>query len=615
VLSSVLLAWMSFVFVRDTEGSTLAGVAAGALAILMPWRMTEMSHLQLLNVQWFPLIWLLLARILEGRAGALSVVALSLSMSIQVLSSVYLAYFAVLSSVALTATLLIWHRHRLGRIAIQLTAAAVLPAALLIVTSLPYLQADDPRGISLFRDLIGFGFVKAFGVLSPVGVPPDFRGAGQFAIPLVVIALAACSLLPRHNAGKEDGSSIRPTTARPAALWSIIIVAFLVSAGPRESGVDGLFPMPYDLLSSVVPGFSSLRAPSRWTILVGIAAPLLAGIGLSRLVRLVWRPSFPTWLRKEFLMAAVLAVFVAWMGIPKIPVHRALAFPKQLRVYEVLADLPDGPVLEVPWKIAQGNVQLESQYTLASTLHWKPILNGFTGYRPPSYAFLRQIGWSLPDAQALEQLTRLASLRWLVVHKTLNIPKPEQRMWIQLVKSGVLLLRYEDDFAYILEVADRSQAGIWTNDLLGKTARSTTFAGTEKKVISAADSIGAITAKPPASVFSTSPLGFASEYAVRVAVRNDSDMTWPAFDSDPEGLVRLRVRFFSDDRKKPVSIQIRPFTSDIEPGSVEWASVLISPPSRPGPYRLTIDLVQRIDSVDVPIDIRAMETTIQVETR
>ena len=62
------------------------------MALFMPWRSMELAHLQLLGAHWFPLIWLLVMRILVGEGGRRDGFALSLVLSLQLLSSYYVAY-------------------------------------------------------------------------------------------------------------------------------------------------------------------------------------------------------------------------------------------------------------------------------------------------------------------------------------------------------------------------------------------------------------------------------------------------------------------------------------------------------------------------------------------
>jgi hypothetical protein len=614
VLSSLILSWTTFWFVWDTERSMIAGITAGALAMLMPWRLTEIAHFQLLNLQWLPLIWLLLARVVEGRAGPLTLVMLTLSMSVQVLSSIYLAFFTLLSGAALLGTLLIYHRSRIPQAAIRLAIAGALPALLLLLTSLPYLMAEASGSIDAFPTRRGFGWTKVLNVLTPIEIVPSRFGIGRYAIPVAVLLLLPFSFVGARRADAPPTTSTRDSRARLVALWSIVILAILISAGPGGHAGTEYTPMPYDWLSWAIPGFSNLRAPTRWTILIGIAAPIIAGVGLSRLARFSSRKASTRWLSANAIMTVILIAAIGTIGLPEIPVAQAFPPSRAMRVYDRLAELPDGPVLELPWKWNEALLNTESAYTLASTRHWKKVLNGYTGYKPPSYLFLHEIGGKLPDVDVVEQLSRLASLRWIVVHKKKFRPQ-EQRKWRALIRAGSLRARYEDADSYIMEVADRSNAGVWTDDLLSSEQRTTTFGGVERGLVEPSMSTGSITAEPPEFMYSETPFGFRGEYPIRVDVRNDSGSTWPAFDSDREGLVQVRIRFFPTNGGQAAVEQRRLLTSDVEAGSVESVVVIVAPPASPGTYRLQVDLIQRLDTHDVPLEIAPAEYTVRVEQR
>jgi len=89
-------------------------------------------------------------------------------------------------------------------------------------------------------------------------------------------------------------------------------------------------------------------------------------------------------------------------------------------VYEALArSADDGALLELPMGggLDPRGSYRESAYMLASTLHWKPLVNGYSGYLPPTYELLSAIARRLPEAGALQEMVDMAGLRWVVVHQ------------------------------------------------------------------------------------------------------------------------------------------------------------------------------------------------------
>ena len=58
----------------------------------------------------------------------------------------------------------------------------------------------------------------------------------------------------------------------------------------------------------------------------------------------------------------------------------------------------------------------ESIYMVYSTLHWKPLVNGYAGIEPRAYVQLRELLRAFPSEPSLAAL-RGAGARWIVVHR------------------------------------------------------------------------------------------------------------------------------------------------------------------------------------------------------
>jgi hypothetical protein len=73
------------------------------------------------------------------------------------------------------------------------------------------------------------------------------------------------------------------------------------------------------------------------------------------------------------------------------------------RVYDVLARQPDGAVIELPL-YSRRFAFLRTKYMLASTLHWKPLVGGYSGYIPDDFARRAPVLGDFPTAEALAEL-------------------------------------------------------------------------------------------------------------------------------------------------------------------------------------------------------------------
>src|SRR6185369_7490595 len=90
-----------------------------------------------------------------------------------------------------------------------------------------------------------------------------------------------------------------------------------------------------------------------------------------------------------------------------------------------------GPLVELPVPITAGNriahqPQAEAMYR--SIFHWRPILNGYSGYWPRGFPERMALARALPDASALESLRRETGLTQVLVHLG-ALPTAERVRW------------------------------------------------------------------------------------------------------------------------------------------------------------------------------------------
>jgi hypothetical protein len=84
-------------------------------------------------------------------------------------------------------------------------------------------------------------------------------------------------------------------------------------------------------------------------------------------------------------------------------------------VYDVLRTVPGAVVVELPVydrRIWAGN----ATYMVNSTRHWKPLVNGYSGFVPAGYARLQPLLRGFPDQDALDTMHR-RGITHAVVHE------------------------------------------------------------------------------------------------------------------------------------------------------------------------------------------------------
>ena len=218
-------------------------------------------------------------------------------------------------------------------------------------------------------------------------------------------ALAAAALVTIALVGSRP---IRAATRRwfqqPASILSLLAAsAIVLSLGTRitAKGRVVLDSAPYTLLYRFVPGFDALRVPSRFAMLVafclaGLVAIGVAAIGDDRRRRLVALVA-GTLIALEFVPApfpingnSTTYARADLASLPDVLESGAGAPP----VYRFIASLPSNTaILELPL----GEPAFDIRYMFYSTLHWKPLVNGYSGGEPSDYELLET---SLQDVRA-----------------------------------------------------------------------------------------------------------------------------------------------------------------------------------------------------------------------
>jgi hypothetical protein len=228
-----------------------------------------------------------------------------------------------------------------------------------------------------------FGWTIRFpiGTFASVKITDLWRTA--FVAGVLLVALLSISAQARRGA--------REWMKAPTAIFSLLtIVAAFMSFGPdiRAKGRIIEAANIYGFFYHYVPGFDGLRVPARFGMVVAFGTTVLAGLGLSRLLSALPRRGFA-------LCAGVLIIaesFAAPISINQTATtyNQAglAALPDTVSVfsapsvYRFLSTLPDSSaVVELPL----GEPAFDVRYMFYSTLHWKRLVNGYSGGAPLAY--------------------------------------------------------------------------------------------------------------------------------------------------------------------------------------------------------------------------------------
>jgi hypothetical protein len=162
----------------------------------------------------------------------------------------------------------------------------------------------------------------------------------------------------------------------------------------------------YGWLFAIFPPMAALRAAARFGVLFLLAAALLGAIGLAML-----RARLP---RRTGLAIGIMALALATVEAVRAPIVYT-RFEGIPGIYRLLANEP-GPVVlvEVPFYPPEAIFQ-NAQYVLNSTAHWRPLMNGYSGYTPATYREVAWAFWNFPADWSIDAM-RAAGVTHVVVH-------------------------------------------------------------------------------------------------------------------------------------------------------------------------------------------------------
>jgi hypothetical protein len=398
--ASVVTMWL---LARRLTGDGAAAATAAVMFAFCPFLFSHTTHIQLLMAAGLPLTLLALHRTVDAPSvgsGAL----LGGVLALQALSCAYYGIFAGLIA-AYGAVFYAVSRRAWASLTYwaALAAGATLSIALVTPFFLPYvrLQAETGFGRSLADAVPYSATVRSYlasashahnWMLPLIG---DWNHEVLFPGFLALGLGLAGAVITIRRSGPDAALRDRETATFYAGLG---LLAFWVSLGPRA----GL----YALLYHTIPVFSLLRAPGRTGLLVTLALAVLSAFAVRRL-----RARAPR--QAAAIGAAVCVVALAELSNVPVAWRRIRPIPE---AYTVLAKMPKGPVAVFPFYGERASYHEHTVYMLESTVHWQPLLNGYSDFIPPDFRVLAARLSSFPSDDSFLAM-RDRRVRYIAVHR------------------------------------------------------------------------------------------------------------------------------------------------------------------------------------------------------
>ena len=387
LLGYALTALGMYVLVRNWTGDFRAGLLSGALFAFTTALLTRSAHIQGIHIYWLPLAFLAFQRLTEHRRPR-DAAWLGLCVIGAALTSGYLVVFVFFAlCAAALARANAFRGHQGARLLQQLGLAAVGTIAILLVVLWPYLQAGHERPpVAEAADLAtALGSYLASGaVFHYESWSADYNRSspGTLFPGVVTLVLATVAVCQRRR--------MAPLGAR-RMLLAAAAIGLVLSLG-------SLTPV-YTWAYEWVPPLRGLRAVNRFGILAIFALAALAGIGLSGL-------RWPVSPRRRSLLAVVvllLATGESFHGWGSDPWRDTSG-----RIHRFLATSPwPGAVVELPIYQRRYGFHRNARYLLASTVHWRPLVNGFGGFAPPDFDDNAHVASGFPSVLTVKWLQEI----------------------------------------------------------------------------------------------------------------------------------------------------------------------------------------------------------------
>ena len=409
--TSALGAWL---LAKRLSGSTAAAIVAAVVYAFCPYFFAHTMHIQLLMGGGIPIAFLLLHRVADApsaRRGA----GLGVALAAQALACAYYGIFAGLTVAYAAIFFAVSRRLYASRqYWIALGAGAAVAAVCVLPFFIPFLEIQEVGFRRTLDDSRRYSANLASYLASPahahrwlldlsasLGRWREVLFPGGIALILGLAGLALCLVRPRLETG--DGS---PARDRETA-WlygSLAALTLWASFGPAAGFYTALF--------HAVPLFSLLRAPSRFGVGVPLLLGLFAALALARLTPRV----------RTGVSLAVAALALVELNVLPFPWSRAPRLPTP---YVLLAQLPRGPLAEMPFYGERVAFHLHTQYMLFSTAHWQPLVNGYSDHIPADFRQAAAVLDSFPSNDSFAVL-RQRRVRYIGIHWDMFGPRADE---------------------------------------------------------------------------------------------------------------------------------------------------------------------------------------------
>jgi hypothetical protein len=411
--------------VRSLTGDGVAGFAGGIVFAFLPYRIDHYPHLQLQQTQCLPFAFWAFHRLMRSGSVRDGLLFGALTAG-QILSCMYYGLFLVPYMAVVCGVLVVGARLSKAHL-VALAAGGAIAVLAVAPVGRAYLGARAVVGERSAEE-------AANGSATPLNYlgPPEFNlvygewlkpfAAGErrlfpgfVAMTLSVVALftafitkpSAFALSDAHGASARSASALnsaQDASARRGTRAVLAYAAGLVIAFDLSLGFNGI---SYRLLYEFVLPFRGLRVPARMGVMTGFSLAVLSGFGIHALMA-----AAPSRARARWIAGAAAALMLVEYASKPLDLRQIPTEPPASYA-DVVADRGDNPtttLFEFPASPLD-----DPSYMYYSTFHWQYLVNGYSGFFPPSYNVVLNAVKEFPDQRSFDAI-KARGARYLLVH-------------------------------------------------------------------------------------------------------------------------------------------------------------------------------------------------------
>ena len=401
-----IAAFTQFLFVRWLTGSTTGAFLGGWIWGFSPMRYAQIGHFHLLPVWWFSIASLSLFKFFEA-PSLLWLLVCNFALVFQYMSSISLGVFLACTLAVITSCFAKHQWQHLKGFYLQYRVAIW---SLLLVNIFfgicffwPYYQASRlwPLARSLNENIVysaelqnylsATTYHPIYGPLTQIFSAKDAPWEKWLFVGVTPLLLVLLTFSLRMNSAFSSHSRY---LCFKSLAW-VAIVGFVLSLGPQlvVSQHNTHIPLPYTLAYYLLPGFKSLRVPSRFSILFLFGLSAWCSLTICRSQQLLRKP-FHRWCFVAALTGLLL--IDAHHQIPTVPQPAKASF--QQLVSFLNQEPTQGPIAIIPIRVKSAtnfdefvqalSKEAEREYILSETR--RRMINGYSRSSLPQYDLLAE---------------------------------------------------------------------------------------------------------------------------------------------------------------------------------------------------------------------------------